>query len=249
MHLYLPASLLKSARALLHALMPGNCALCGDAASKEVLCAACIAQFFSLHTARCPICAAASSTDNQSTDNQICGACMSAPPAFDATFVVCDYEPPVDHLVQDLKFNACLALAPMFARLLAQAVEQNKIEADWMMGVPLSASRLSQRGFNQAVEIAKPLARALAIPFAPALCLRVRDTQAQAGLPLAQRQLNIQGAFALSLEGRSAVLHKHIVVVDDVMTTGHTLHELAACLKRHGATRVSNLVFARTPAR
>ena len=244
MHFYLPVTFLKSARSMLQALMPGSCALCGDTGGAEVLCAACAGQFFTRRSARCPVCAAASDTGNQ-----ICGACLSEPPAFDATFVACDYEPPVDHLVQDLKFNARLALAPLFARLLVQAIAQQPIEADWITGVPLSDNRLAQRGFNQAIEIAKPLARALAIPLAPQLCLRVRDTEAQAGLPLAQRQLNMRGAFALSLQGRAAALHKHIVLVDDVMTTGHTLHELAACLKRHGAERVSNLVFARTPAR
>lgn len=247
MHFYLPASYIKSGRILLQRLLqrllPGGCALCGDTNSKEVLCAACVAQFFTTHAARCPVCAAASSAHNQQ-----CGACLSEPPAFDATFIACDYEAPVDHLVQDLKFNARLALAPMFARLLARSIEQHNIEADCITGVPLFASRLAQRGFNQAIEIAKPLARTLAIPLAPQLCLRMRDTDAQAGLPLVQRQINMRDAFTMSLQGRIAVLQKHVIVVDDVMTTGHTLHELAACLKRHGAKRVTNLVFARTPA-
>lgn len=243
MHCYLPASLLKSARAIVDRLLPGCCALCGDTTGKDVLCEACIAQFFTRRSARCPVCAAA-----VSAHNQVCGNCLSAQPAFDATFVACDYEPPIDHLVQDLKFNARLALAPMFARLLAQSFKPHGIHADCITGVPLSASRLALRGFNQAMEIARPLARAFAIPLAPQLCLRVRDTDAQAGLPLAQRQINMRDAFALSMQGRAAVLHKHVIVVDDVMTTGHTLHELAACLKRHGAARVTNLVFARTQA-
>ena len=174
---------------------------------------------------------------------------MTEPPAFDATIVACDYEPPVDHLVQDLKFHAKLALAPLFARLLARTALQLDLDDALMTIVPLSADRLAQRGFNQANEIARPLARELKMPLAPQLCVRVRDTAAQAGLPLRQRQLNMRGAFAMTLQGRSAVLHKHIFVVDDVMTTGETLHEIAACLKRHGAARVTNLVFARTPGR
>ncbi len=237
---------MQSARTMLQGLLPACCALCGDSACKDVLCDACIAQFIHRHSVRCPVCAV---TMASSAANQICGACMTEPPAFDATVVACEYEPPVDHLVQDLKFHARLALAPLFARLLARNVPQHSVDDGLMTIVPLSASRLAQRGFNQANEIARPLARELKIPLATKLCVRVRDTAAQAGLPLRQRQLNMRDAFALTLQGRSAVLHKHIFVVDDVMTTGHTLHELAACLKRHGAARVTNLVFARTPQR
>lgn len=258
MHFYRPATLMQPTRTLLRRMLPACCALCGDTGGKDVLCDACIAQFIGQQTARCPVCAAAmaSSASLQNCDqncghncDQICGACLSAPPAFDATIVACDYEAPVDHLVQDLKFHARLAFAPLFARLLARAAQQLSVEDALLTIVPLSASRLAQRGFNQANEIAKPLARELKIPLAPQLCVRVRDTAAQAGLPLRQRQLNMRDAFALTLQGRSAVLRKHIFVVDDVMTTGHTLHELAACLKRHGAARVTNLVFARTPGR
>jgi ComF family protein len=230
-----------SLTSLLRNVLPCCCALCGDAASKEVLCEACVAHFFQPPKSRCPVCAAACS--------DICGACLATPPAFDATIVACDYAAPIDHLVQDLKFHARLALAPMFGRLLSVAAQGQLRAADVMTGVPLSASRLAERGFNQALEIAKPLARALGVPLAAQLCSRVRDTEAQAGLPLKQRQQNMRGAFAMSLQGRAAVLDKHVIVVDDVMTTAHTLHELAACLKRHGAARVTNLVFARTPAR
>ena len=245
MHFYRPALLIQSVRTMLQALLPSCCALCGDSACKDVLCDACITQFIHRQSSRCPVCAA---TLASPAANQICGTCITEPPAFDATIVACDYAPPVDHLVQDLKFHATLALAPLFARLLARAAQQHSVDNALMTIVPLSASRLAQRGFNQAMEIARPLARALAIPLEPQLCLRVRDTTAQAGLPLAQRQINMRAAFTLSLQGRTAVLHKHVIVVDDVMTTGHTLHELAACLKRHGAARVTNLVFARTQA-
>lgn len=237
---------MESARTLLQRLLPACCALCGDSCCKDVLCDACVEQFIHRHNARCTVCAVSMAG---SASNQICGVCLITPPAFDATIVACDYEAPVDHLVQDLKFHAKLPLARLFACLLAHAVQQHSMEADLMTIVPLSASRLAQRGFNQANEIAKPLARKLNIPLAAQLCVRVRDTEAQAGLPLQQRQLNMRDAFTLTLQGRAAVSRKHIVVVDDVMTTGHTLHELAACLKRYGAARVTNLVFARTPGR
>jgi ComF family protein len=113
--------------------------------------------------------------------------------------------------------------------------------------VPLSRERLEQRGFNQALEIARPLARAWNKPLIIDSCVRTRNTSPQAELPLTQRRVNMRGAFAV--RNRRIIENQHVVVVDDVMTTGHTLQELAACLKRHGAARVSNLVLARTPIR
>jgi ComF family protein len=116
-----------------------------------------------------------------------------------------------------------------------------------MMAVPLSTERIAQRGFNQAHEIAKPMARAWRLPLATELCLRLRDTEPQSSLPLAQRRGNMRGAFTLMR--RDLIVGQHVVLVDDVMTTGETLEALAATLKRNGAARVTNLVFARTPVR
>ena len=115
------------------------------------------------------------------------------------------------------------------------------------MPVPLSDARLCQRGFNQSLEIARPLARILQIPLCPQLLRRVRDTTAQTLLHPDQRRANILHAFAPDNAHRDRIQGRHIGVVDDVMTTGATLNEIAACLKRHGAAGVTNLIFARTP--
>jgi ComF family protein len=116
-----------------------------------------------------------------------------------------------------------------------------------MMAVPLSAERIAQRGFNQAHEIAKPMARAWRFPLATELCVRVRNTEPQSSLPLAQRRGNMRDAFTLMR--RDPLVGQHVVLVDDVMTTGETLEALSATLKRNGVARVTNLVFARTPVR
>ena len=113
--------------------------------------------------------------------------------------------------------------------------------------MPLSRQRLAERGFNQAHEIAKPLARAWQLPLMADACVRVRDTEPQSSLSLDRRQDNMRGAFAVKRQ--DVIKGAHVLVVDDVMTTGHTLDTLAACLKRHGATRVTNIVFARTQLR
>jgi predicted amidophosphoribosyltransferase len=113
--------------------------------------------------------------------------------------------------------------------------------------VPLGPERLAGRGFNQALEIARPLARSLGIPLHARLAIRATDTPAQSSVTPDQRQSNILGAFSVAPEAIELVRGQHIGLVDDVMTSGHTLDELAATLKRFGAARVSNFVFARTP--
>ena len=235
---------------LIDALLPASCALCGNDQQphrnqiSHNLCKQCCDQYCRSKHPRCPICARNLPHAKLAVP---CGACISDPPAFDASIVVCDYAAPVDQLVQDLKFHAQLALAAVFAELLAGVMrQQGGIQDGLITGVPLSAARLAERGFNQSVEIARPLAAGLGLPFAPIICERVRDTAAQAGLSLKERHANMRHAFIVSASA-PAVLNRHIIMVDDVMTSGHTLHALAACLKRYGAARVINLVFARTP--
>ena len=196
-------------------------------------------------TSRCTSCGLA--VMSSAPTETLCGACRSEPPAFDQTVVVADYAPPIDSLVQDLKFRAQLPLARAFGHLLIRAAGSSLQNADLVLPVPLSRERLEQRGFNQALEIARPLARAWQIPLIIDSCVRTRNTSAQAELPLNERRVNMRGAFAV--RDRRVIENQHVMVVDDVMTTGHTLHELASCLKRHGAARISNLVLARTPIR
>lgn len=230
----------------LPAALPSSCALCGVSGT-ESLCHDCNTKFFSLHPHRCRQCA--SPLAFYSDQAERCGNCLSSPPAFDATIVASDYSAPIDQLVLALKFGNRLALAPLFARMLRDAILREPVFTmpTLLAAVPLSEKRLSERGFNQALEIAKPLARAIAIPLAPQLIERTRDTLMQAMLPTAERHRNIRHAFALPANAINFVRGQHIGVIDDVLTTGETLNEIAATLKRHGAIRVTNLVFARTP--
>lgn len=177
-----------------------------------------------------------------------CGDCLARPPAFDATIVAADYAAPIDQLVLALKFGNRLALAPLFANMLRDALLHAKEIAlpTQLTAVPLGARRLHERGFNQALEIAKPLSRALGIKLDRRLTMRLRDTQAQAMLHPDERRTNIRHAFVVSNHAIAQVRGQHIGVVDDVITTGETLNELAATLKRFGAVRVTNFVFART---
>jgi ComF family protein len=226
--------------ALAGLLLPSSCALCGDTCP-GVLCAPCRGQY-TQRRRRCIQCA------NPLAEHEPvarCGACIKATPRYDATVAAVDYAPPFDALALQLKFGAQLALAPMCAQLLRDAMLATPGLAlpDVLCPVPLGPRRLAGRGFNQALEITRPLAGALGVPLQARLLARPRDTPAQSTMTPVARKLNVRRAFVV--EGD--VDGKHVGVVDDVMTSGNTLHEVARMLKRAGAVRVTNLVFARTP--
>jgi ComF family protein len=232
---------------LLHLLLPSSCALCG-AGCDSVVCSPCRAHFCLPATNRCARCANPLPAASIGACG-ICGVCLSYPPSYDATVFAVDYAPPLDHLVLQLKFSARLPLAPWFAELLRDAVlaRPDLPLPDLLCPVPLGPARLVERGYNQALEIARPLAAALGVPLHPRLALRQADTRAQSGISPHERAENIRGAFAI--DDPDLVEGRHVGIVDDVMTSGSTLEELAATFKRFGAARVSNLVFARTPPR
>lgn len=230
--------------ALLRVLLPSFCALCGGGCD-DVVCAACREAYAQPRTLRCGQCA--NPLHAPADGPGLCGTCLRDPPNFDATVAAVDYAIPLDQLVLQLKFGARLALAPWFARQIRDAVlaRPGLPLPDLLCPVPLGPDRLVERGFNQALEIARPLAAALGVACHPALALRTLDTLAQSGVAPDARARNVRGAFAVADPDR--VEGRHVGLVDDVMTSGHTLGELAAAFKRFGAARVTNFVFARTP--
>lgn len=224
-------------------MFPTSCALCGSD-HDDAVCDSCSAQHFSGRQHRCEQCAAPLPAMMTATT---CGQCLKAPPAFDATIVATDYAPPVDQLVLALKFGNRLELAPLLARMLHGATRSAQTPLPVLLtAVPLGAGRLAERGFNQSLEIARPLSRALCTRLDERLVARTRDTRAQALLHPDERDKNIRNAFVVPAHKIDLVRGQHIGVIDDVMTTGETLNELAATLKRFGASRITNLVFART---
>lgn len=233
---WLPSGL-PNATGLADWLFGGTCYLCRGASRSGLLCAPCSADLPRLPQPRCPHCALPTATGTP------CGRCLGDPPAFDATVAVFDYSFPADVLIQGLKFRGELALAPLLAGRLADEVRTDTGErVDLVVPTPLHARRLAERGYNQSMEIARAVAANLNLPLAADLCERVRSTPAQTDLPWKERHKNVRGAFSC----RRALDAKSVAVVDDVMTTGATLHEIAATLKQFGATRVVNWVVART---
>jgi ComF family protein len=230
---------LAHALARLRRLLAPRCVVC-DLEQGDPLCPGCARDYFAGDVPRCATCALrlpmARSEDR-------CGNCLRSPPDFDGTIVLADYSPPVDRMITALKFGGTLALADAFGSLLARAGQRLLHDTDAICPVPLAFERQSERGFNQAQEIARRVAADCARPLRTDILLRTRHTSAQMDLALAERRRNVRGAFV----ARGDLAGKRVAVVDDVMTTGATLGEVAAALKRAGAARVTNLVVARTP--
>ena len=214
-------------------LLAQDCLLCGQTSGSEILCHACRDDLPRLPPECCPSCALPTPA------GETCGRCLSRPPHYDRTLALFNYGFPADKLIQAFKYAHRLALAPYFGRLLAE--HAHNAGADLIVPLPLHPQRLRQRGFNQALELARPVAKALRLPIDTGICQRIRHTPTQAALPWRERESNIRGAFHCNgdLSG------KRILLVDDVMTTGASLNECAQTLKRHGATDVTLLVVAR----
>jgi ComF family protein len=220
---------------IINHIFPRDCLLCSTAAGTGHLCPACLADLPWHRQPHCPQCA------TPTPQGQTCGACLRHPPAFDRTHAALAYAFPLDRLIPRLKYRGRLSIAPALGACLAHAVGPQP-RPDRLLAMPLHAARVRERGFNHATEIAREVAKQLALPLDTASCQRIRDTPPQKGLKHDARRRNVRGAFACTGDVRG----QHIALVDDVMTTGTSLDELAATLKRAGAREVSCWVAART---
>jgi len=223
------------------AATPSQCAVCHDWGTQRV-CAMCVARFAPL-LPRCRRCAieAPAGTDT-------CGACLTNPPPFEHTLAAVDYGHPWDGLITQFKFHSALDLAPALAqRLLDSFHRGNEPAPALLMPIPLSAARLRERGYNQAWELARRLARRLNCRADANLLLRVKDTPHQLALAPDKRAGNVHAAFAIEPKRRGELSGQTVTLVDDVMTTGATVAEAARVLLQAGASRVDVWVVARTP--
>jgi ComF family protein len=173
---------------------------------------------------------------------QLCGACLRHPPAFDAALAAFEYRFPVDRLVQRFKFAGDLAVGHWLGERLAAATD-GAGRPDLVVVPPLARSRLRERGFNQALELARLVAAANGVRVEIDAVEKVRDTSPQPGLGREARRANLRDALRATRRWPGA----HIAMVDDVMTTGATADAMARVLKASGAARVSAWVCARTP--
>jgi ComF family protein len=219
----------------MHLLPAQPCLLCGAKSHVGLCCAACDAELPRLTEAHCPICAL------PTADSRVCGECLKQPPAFDHTVAAFTYNFPLDRLILALKFRERLILTNFLADALAQRIATLP---ECIVALPLHPARLRERGFNQSLLLARRISRHLGIPLHADACERVRNTPPQSSLPWKERDKNMRQAF--TCKSGTGLRGKHVAIVDDVMTTGASIGELARALKQAGAREVSAWVVART---
>lgn len=221
------------------ALYPPLCRLCGaPGAGGRDLCAGCTRDLPRFGDG-CRVCARPLAPG---VALPLCGRCQRQAPFYDRTLAPFAYCAPLDHLIGRLKFHGDLAMASLLGDLLADRVlEGGRPLPDAILPVPLHPRRLRERGFNQAVELARPLARRAGLPVELTAVRRARATESQAQLPAGRRRANLRGAFEVG----GALPYRHVAILDDVMTTGSTVDELARVLKSAGVWRVDVWVVAR----
>ena len=218
-----------------HTLLPQNCLLCGDMAHDQALCHHCLDHLPWHDTRACPVCALPNPA------GELCGSCLTHPPAFDATVALLDFEFPVNALLRRYKYAGFLPVAELMGRLLADKLI-DRPRPDLVIPMPLHPTRLRERGFNQAVEIARVVCTQMGLSLALQASTRARPTPPQAGLVLTERKKNLRGAFTCQMD----LSGQRVALMDDVMTTGTSLDELARCVKKAGAAQVECWVAART---
>lgn len=222
---------------LLEAL-PSQCAVC-RAWPAQAVCEACVTRFAQPQT-RCQTCSL-----QVAPGVQQCGACLQSPPPLDRCLAAVSYAFPWSDLIVSYKFHNHPGRASAFALLLRSTpwVEPALEAADWVLPLPLSTQRLKMRGYNQALLLANRLAPEKTDPY---LLRRIKDTPPQSSLKRSARLDSVRDAFAITPHGAARLQGARLVLVDDVMTSGASLHAAARVLHSAGAAHITGLVIART---
>lgn len=228
----LPQALKLTFGGMLGRIVGNTCLLCHSDCGEQPLCLECTADLPLPAKATCPVCG------EQTTHGERCGACLKDAPHFDRATTAFVYDFPVDRLIHALKYGHQLAIAPWLGRCITPGIRQ---DVDLIIPLPLHPERLRERGFNQSMEIARTIGQHLRLPVDHDTLFRTRPTPSQAGLVLKARHRNVKGAFECTAD----LTGRHVLLVDDVMTSGATANECARVLKLHGASEVSIAVAAR----
>jgi ComF family protein len=220
--------------------LPPTCILCQQRAQQPLdICLPCYGDLPWLKPG-CPCCATPQ-TDRVTA----CGKCQQDPPPFTRALALFHYEPPITQLLLGLKFHSHLLYARVLGEIMAKQITQHwykqKALPQILIPMPLHRQRLTQRGFNQALELARPIAKICKIPLDIKHCLRPKATLAQAQLKAAARKKNMQNAFTTN----PYFAGKHVAILDDIMTTGLSLRSLALSLQQAGAQRIDVWCVAR----
>lgn len=245
----MPDSFLAARPALIEKVLmrcAGQCAVCRGWCHRTI-CDDCLA-LYARPQLRCWTCAARLPEALAGHAAPRCGRCLHEPPPLDRAVAALDYRFPWDGLLQHFKYHQALELRESLLERLNAALNAADVAApDWLLPVPLSDQRLRERGYNQSHELAKALARRRGLRCDASLLLRVHHNDRQAGLKLDARAANVRGVFAVEPLRAACLQGTHVALLDDVMTSGATLYELARVLRQAGAARVQAWVISRTP--
>jgi ComF family protein len=243
----LSGSLHTWAVAALDLVFPALCPLCSSTLAerrRDPLCGACWDAISRIPLPGCDRCGLPWKTFDPTPagpGGSLCGACSADPPGWDWARAGAEYEGVVRDAIHAFKFRGKRALARPLAALIGEQWPAAARDVAALVPVPLGRPRERERGFNQAAVLAERLARGLGVDVRPRWLARIRDTQPQSDLGAAERRANVRGAFA----ARADVAGRHVVVVDDVLTTGATAAECARALRAAGAARVGVVAVAR----
>jgi ComF family protein len=231
----------------LDALLPPQCLACGEIVGEPgALCGPCWAV---LNFVAAPLCSRCGRpfevAAGEAAEDTVCGGCIARPPAFAAARAALLYDDASRRLILGFKRADRTHAAPAFARWMARAGANLLAEADIVAPVPLHWSRLLARRYNQAALLANALAKLAGKQALPDLLRRRRRTPTQGGLGRSARFRNVAGAFEIVGRHRAKIADKHILLIDDVLTTGATVEACAKALLRAGASNVSVLTLAR----
>jgi len=225
-------------------LLPPACLLCRQLLTTDFdvqsICRACLADMPPLSAAHCSCCA---QPFPSATSNHLCSACLKRSPSFSMVHAAGLYQGNIKDAVHQLKYRNQLTLAEPLGQLLSKIVVGSGVgfAADCIVPVPLHPHRLRQRGYNQALELARPISRELNVPLDTTLLQRCRKTLQQQGLSATERRSNLRNAFTLASQPSAL----RVLLIDDVMTTGETVRECCRVLAAGGVKEVQVAVIGR----
>ena len=229
----------KAIRALGYLLFPWPCRLCGSSqAQHSGICLLC-RDYLPWRTHGCVICGLPVAV--QEDHQWLCGQCQKARPRFDSLEAPFWYQAPISQLITDYKYAHCWHNAQTLAELMADFLQTRSLQG-LIVPVPSHPRRIRERGFNAVNELVKLVSKKTVIRYDFNLVCRHIHTQTQTGKNKYQRRNNVKNAFKV----RKPVMQDHVIIFDEVVTTGATVNELSACLKKAGVKKITVLTVART---
>ena len=216
--------------------LKGTCILCLDETA-GLWCENCERDLFHSHVIRCPVCATTCTTNNKP-----CGNCLKNRPVYENARVICSYQYPINRLIKKIKFDKKPEFIFAFVNQFVHKLENNANLPEVLIPVPLHPKRQAERGFNQSAVFATKLAKKLGIRAELSLVVRSKNTRPQSSLSYKHRKKNVKAAFSLIKD----INYNHVAIIDDVITTGATINELAKLLKRAGVENIDAWAIAKT---